>query len=164
MKTRDIIIGVVVILILGIGIYFLLQNGNEEEVVIEPTPTPVSVEDVEDKFNVDIPDDAETAEMRGEGTSALATRRIVGGLITLSILADLPDLNAGERYQAWLTKGEEGSDDFSRISLGNLRIAKGGYMIDFNSSDDLDGYDHIQVSRETNSDSTPDNVVLEGNF
>jgi len=164
MKTRDIVIGVAVILILGIGIYFLLQNNQEEEIVIEPTPTPVAVEDIEDQFNVDIPDNAERAELRGEGALALATREVVGGLVRLSILADLPELNLDQRYQAWVVKDDPESEEDTTVPLGTLTVAKGGFTIEFSSSDDLTGYDKIIVTKELNLDSTPEEIVLEGSF
>lgn len=163
MKRRDIVIGLLLLLLAAAGIYFILKDRDNPEIVIEPTPTPISVEDMESKFNIDIPDNAETAELTGDGVSALASRETSENGSTISILADLPDPETGV-YQAWVEKGEEGQDDFDRVSLGNLRMAKGGYLLEYSGTKDLTDYKKVTVSRETLQDSTIEDIVLQGNF
>src|SRR3989344_6349062 len=130
MTRRDIVIGLIILVLLG-GVIFYRQKqrSSEEEMRVPETLSSVQ-ENIEKKFNLRIPEDMDKAELKdvsGAGSSAIATRKFDNGKFNASILADLPDPAAGSFYQAWLVKSEEGKDD-SFISLGKLELAKGGWM------------------------------------
>ena len=165
MKTRDIVIGLG-ILVLLVGVIYLRQRSKSEEQMV--VPETLSSEQVfEEKFNIQIPDDVDKADLKevgGSGGSGIATRKFDGGKFTHSILVDLSDPEEGYFYEGWLVKGEEGSDGYSIISTGKLRLAKGGWMLDFTSSTDLSDYSKVIVSLEKTFDKTIEKRVLEGNF
>ena len=54
--------------------------------------------------------------------------------------------------------------DDSLISTGRLRIAKGGYLLEFQSSTDYSSYDNAVVTLERVADSVPEEHILEGSF
>lgn len=165
MKRKDIVIGFG-ILILLVGVIYLRQRSmSKEEVVV---PETLSSEQIfEEKFKIDIPDDVDKAELGGvndSGGSGIATKNYEDGKFTHSQLVDLPDPEVGYFYQGWLVKGEEGNDDYSIVSAGKLRLAKGGWMLDYTSSTDLSDYTKVIVSLEKVFDKTLEKKVLEGSF
>jgi hypothetical protein len=165
MKTRDIVIGIVVLLILGGVIYFRQKNKTSSETTVPPTST--VEQKMEDKFHVQIPDDVSKAELKdstGGNSTGIATKNFNNGKFQASVLADLPEAKSGTFYQGWMTKGDEGSKDYSTVSLGKLKSAKGGWMVDFESSTDYSDYTRFMVTEEKKFDNTPETKVLEGSF
>lgn len=165
MKRRDIVIGVLVLaVILGV-VYWRRNSASENDLVV---PDTMSVEDsIENKFNVQLPDDVDKAELSdtsGGTASGIATRKYENGTFSHSVLVDLPDPESGTFYQGWLVRGQEGSADYARISTGKLRIAKGGWMLDFTSGVDYSEYSTVMVSEETVNDLVPESIVLTGSF
>src|SRR3989344_6527669 len=165
MKRRDIVIAVVVLVVLGALIYWRQKNPRQEELKV---PETLSVEEsLEEKLNIQIPDDSDKADLKdatGGSSSGIFSRKSENGKFVSSFVADLPVPAAGKYYEAWLVKGEKGSEDYSIVSAGRLRSAKGGYLLDFNSNTDYSGYNKILVTLESKSDSSPEETVLEGNF
>ena len=165
MKTRDIVIGVVILLVLAGVIYYRQKQKNLPETTV---PEAVSVEkQMEDKFHVQIPDDVSKPELKdqtGGNSTGIATENVVNGKYQASILADLPEPTAGKFYQGWVEKGTKGNSDYSLVSLGKLKSAKGGWMIDFESSKDYSDHKTFIVTMESKFDSTPETTVLQGNF
>lgn len=164
MKSRDLVIGAVVLLILAGLIYYRQSN----QTPIETVPLAQSTEQaLEDKLKIQIPEDVDKAELKaaeGATGTAIATRNFEDNKFTSSVIADLPAPAAGQFYQAWLLKGETGAADHSHISLGTLRTAKGGYLLDYSGARDYSDHGKVQVTLETKADNTPEKVVLEGNF
>jgi hypothetical protein len=165
MKRRDIVIGLIILVLLAGVIYIRQRTRLQEEMVV---PETLSTEQVfEEKFNIQIPDDVDKAELKEVGDlggSGIAIRKFEEGQFTHSILVDLPDPETGYFYEGWLAKGEEGEDDYSIISTGRLRLAKGGWMLDFSSRTDLSDYEKVIVSLERVFDNTIEEKVLEGSF
>jgi len=166
MKRRDIVIGIVILALLGGIIYYRQKNKASDETVV---PQTLSVEEqIEDKFKVEIPDDVSKAELNDVGggdSSGIATKNFTGGRFEASVLADLPQVaSVQEFYQAWAVKGVEGEAGYSVVSLGKLKSAKGGWMIDFQSSKDYSEYERFMVTLEKKFDATPETKVLEGIF
>ena len=166
MNKRDIVVGGVILVLLA-GVVFWRQRiasrGEETKV-----PETLSVEDaIEDKFNLQIPEDVDKAELKdtsGGTASAIATRKFENNKFELSILADMPDPSTGKFYQAWLTKGERDSEEFSQVSLGRLILAKGGWMLNYSGDKDYSDHAKVIVSSEGVSDATPEQIILEGSF
>ena len=165
MKRRDIVIGLIILLLLAGFIYLRQRIKSEEEMIV---PETLSSEQIfEDRFNIQIPEDVDKAELKeadGSGGSGLAIRKFEDGRFTHSVLVDLPDPEAGYFYEGWLAKGEDGEDDYSLISTGKLRLAKGGWMLDFTSSTDLSDHSKVIVSLEKTFDKNLEKKVLEGGF
>ena len=85
-------------------------------------------------------------------------------MFSQSVLADLPDPEEGKFYQGWLVRGEEGSDEYSIVSVGKLKLAKGGWSLDFSERNDYSDYAKVLVSLEEKDDDVPEKVILEGGF
>lgn len=135
---------VLVVIIAGV-IYFSQKNKNKSSLTL-PSPTPSITQQVTNKFNgFTIPSDAEKIELKnvsgGEGMG-IATRN--------EVLADLPGIPAGKNYQVFLGNGVK------TILLGSMRQAKGGYLLEYDSSK-YPGYNQIIVVVGTKH-------ILEGSF
>lgn len=149
-NRRDVLVGILALVILAIIIYiFVKPNSPTTSITL---PTPKAEEKVEDRFGRNIPDNIEKAELKdimGSTGSGIATRG--------EILVDLADPENGRFYQAWLEK------DGKLVSLGKLRMAKGGWLIEYNSAL-YPGYNKVIVSSETAFDNNIEVKVLEGSF
>lgn len=113
MKTRDIVIGFMVLVILVAGVLWV-KKVKTNKILTVPTSTPGIQKIIEEKFGrVNIPDTekAELKDVSGLGGMGIATRT--------EVLADLPDPETGP-YQVWV----DGK------LLGKMRIAKGGWIFD----------------------------------
>ena len=146
MKSKNILIAFFVLVIIISGI-LLIRSRNKKTSVVGPVATPSIQEQMNNKFkNLIIPLDTEKAELRdvsGGVGMGIATRT--------EIVADLPELQNGKFYQGWLenTSGK-------RVLLGILSMAKGGWILTYNSSS-YPGYDKVTVTQgETH--------ILEGSF
>jgi hypothetical protein len=163
MNRRDIVVGAVILAVLA-GVVFWNRDDSEEINV----PQTLSVEDkIEESFNLQIPDDVGRSELKdvsGKDASGIATRKYENGVFEHSVLTDLPDPEQGKFYQGWLTKGSKGEDDYSLVSVGKLRLAKGGYMLDYKSKTDYSSHNQVVVTLEEKFDDTPEEHVLEGSF
>lgn len=163
MKRKDIVIGLIVLAALA-GIIFWLRKPDEELKV----PQTSSVEEkMEGFFNVEIPEDIEKAQLKdvvGGDASGIATRNYENGIFVHVVLADLPHPEEGFFYEGWLVRGVAGDDDFDFISTGKMRLAKGGYLLEFESSTDYSNYQGVVVTLEETEDENPENHVLEGAF
>lgn len=146
MNRRDIVIGAIALLVLVGGYFYVSRNRTPDENLQVTNDDLQTVEkNIEDSFKIDIPDDANKAVL---GSSTEAGTGIVtwdvddNGQFTATILADLPDLETGT-YTAYAIKGQPTDESYDEISLGGLRVAKGGYLLEVNESKDLTGYDIV---------------------
>lgn len=164
MKRRDIVIGLIVVAILA-GVVWLIRRNTTPDLSIDNTP---SVEQqLSDKFKMEIPADLERVELTdvsGGTGSGLATRDFANGTFTHMVLADLPDLEAGMFYEGWIVRGKPGDADFNVVSTGKMRVAKGGYILQYESKTDLTDHSGVVITLETVADKTPEEHVLEGAF
>ena len=162
---KNVVIGLIVLAGLGALIYWAVRSGREEQLPALPTP---SVEDrLEDSFKYQIPEGFEKTELKdvsGGTGSAIASRKYESGRFSHAVLADLPDSESGSFYEGWLIRGKEGDEDFAYISTGRLSIAKGGYMLEFNSSVNYSDYPGVVVTLEKVNDLKPEKHILEGSF
>ncbi len=157
MQKKDIVIGLIVLTVLA-GIVYLVRRPKDK---LRVTSTPSVEERMEDVFNLEIPEDAEKApleDVTGGNASGIATRSYEDGRFVHVVLADLPDPEVGSFYEGWLARG----DNF--VSTGKLRIAKGGYLLEFESGVDYSDFDEVVVTLEAIEDRNPEQHVLEGSF
>jgi len=166
MKKKDLVIGVIILAILALAIYFWQAKKPKLSVPEETTPT--STEEMyETKFNVTIPDDVEKAQLDdvvGGTSSALAIRKYDKGIFMHSVLADLPEPEGKDFYEGWLVRGKSGDEDFDFISTGKMKVAKGGWVLNFDSSSDYSDYEGVVITLEKVFDKTPEKHILEGSF
>lgn len=165
MNRRDIVIGFVILAALAGFIYFRAKRTTPEELTV---PQTLSTEDqIEQKFGVQLPENVERAELKdvsGGNASGIATRKFENGTFTLSVLADVPDPASGSFYEGWLVRGKEGDENFAYISTGRMSVAKGGYILEFNSQTDYSDYPNVVITLEKQADTTPETHILEGSF
>ena len=163
MRGRDIVTGALILAVIA-GTIFWLRGRSV-------TPQPQVSQEIEEKmeasFNIDIPEDVEKTELKDvtEGTSTgIATRSYDGSIFTLTVLADLPDPEPGIVYEGWLVRGKAGHDNFKVVSTGVMQIAKGGYLLEFESDGDYTDFTGVVITLETVVDATPEKHILEGSF
>lgn len=161
MKTRDVITGFIILVIVITGV-LVLRNAKNKKASKVPSPTPSIGEQITNKFGgIALPSNADKVDLTnvsgGLGIGE-AARVYENGRFDLTVLADLPEPKAGYFYQAWIVK------DNVYLSLGRLRIAKGGYLTDFVSGRDYSDYKKVVVTEERVFDSTPETYILEGSF
>ena len=157
-KTRDVVVGIIIIAVV-VTAGLLYKNLKSPKAL--PTPSSSGTkEELQEMFNYQVPDDVDSVELSdvtGGSAKAIATRKYENGLYTHAVLADLPDLDSGF-YEGWLVM----EDKF--ISTGKLRIAKGGYLLEFSSSTDYSFYNKVVITKELINDQTPETHILEGSF
>jgi len=164
MKARDIVVGLIILAVLAAGIVAIRRARAPKTV---PTPTPSIEQKLENSFNLEIPDDVERADLRdvsGGTGSGIATRKYAAGRFDHMVLADLPDPAAGTFYEGWLVRGKQGDANFAFISTGRMRVAKGGYLLEFESGKDYSEYKGVVITLEKVNDTKPETHILEGSF
>lgn len=146
MKTRDIITGFIVLVIL-IGVVLFIRNRSVKSPAVVPTATPSITQKVSQTFNgLTIPQGVEQTELKdvtGGASFGIATRT--------EILANLPALPSGQFYQGRLANSAG-----KIVILGNLRLAKGGYILEY-SSTKYPGYNTVIVAQAGKT-------ILQGSF
>lgn len=153
-RRRDILIGVVILIVIAAVFYLVKSNQNTmkvPEASTEPTITQIE-QNFKDKYNITIPDDVEKTslvDVSGGNGSGIATRN--------EVLVDLPDPELSTFYQAWLEK------DGKLISIGKMAMEKGGWLVRYNGAAYPD-YNKVIVSLEKVFDSKIEQKVLEGSF
>jgi hypothetical protein len=161
---KYIALGLVIFVALA-GVVILLKRPQTPKPV--PTPTPNITEKIESGFNYQIPEDVERIELKdvsGGTGSGLATRKFENGKFSHVILADLEDPAAGSFYEGWLVRGKQGDSNYSIVLTGKLRVAKGGYLLEFESDKDYSDYKQVIVTLEKVDDKNPETHILEGSF
>lgn len=146
MKLRDIVIAVLVFSFIGLTLYGIYKVRTEEDTpLIEDTPKVLPSEDeFEENFNFQLPDETDRFELESandEDASGIVAMGLIDGVFNLTMLADLPQLDTGS-YDAYLSDGE------SEILLGEVELKKGGYILEFNSSEDLLGSKQLVIKKD----------------
>ncbi|PIV00408.1 hypothetical protein COS54_03140 [Candidatus Shapirobacteria bacterium CG03_land_8_20_14_0_80_39_12] len=153
MGRKEMFVGLFVILVV-LGIVFGVKKAKEAKIKPLSIPTPVETQPLESKFSFIIPDDVEKINLQvafGFEGQGVATRKFAGGVFSHIIMADLPEPALGN-YQTWLIK-----DDANKVSTGALRMAKGGYLLEFTSNTDYFDYKKVEVK-------LGEKIVLTGSF
>jgi hypothetical protein len=145
MRLKNIVITFLILIIFVVGVLVIFKKSKNKGLVV-PTATPSIQQKIESKFKgLTIPADAEKVELKdvsGGNGMGLAMRG--------EILADLPILTEGQFYQAWLEK------DGKEVLIGKLEIAKGGWILNYDSSK-YPGYNKVIITLGTIH-------ILEGSF
>ena len=148
MKSRDIALGLIVVVFLIAGVLWIRKVRMDKALRLQATPTPTTEEKISKSFNnLQVPDNirkVELTDVAGGDGFGIATSDMV--------LADLPDLQPGYFYQVWLEK------DGRLLSLGKMRVAKGGWLLEGQISG------KVVVSQEKVFDNNLETGVLEGSL
>ena len=153
MGRKEIFVGLFVILVI-FGVIFGVKKAKEAKVKPLNIPTPIETQELESRFNLIVPSDVEKINLQaafGFEGMGVATRKFANGVFSHIIIADLPEPASGN-YQSWLIK-----DDNTKISTGTLKLAKGGYLLEFNSNINYSDYKKVEVR-------LGEKVVLTGSF
>ena len=147
MKTRDIVIGLIVLVVLVTAVFVIKRSLSKKAVVNLPSQQVSVQQKIQNTFHgLTIPEDSiksNLVDVSGGQGFGVATNN--------EILANLPDLSAGKVYKAWLANPQG-----KTILLGNLRSAKGGYLIEYNSAS-YPNYNKVIVTLDNKH-------ILEGSF
>jgi hypothetical protein len=146
MKTRDVVIGFIFLVVLIAGILWIFRTRGSKTSNL-PLPTPNISERIKNAFpNLNIPDGVERAnlsDVTGGDSIGVATRT--------EVVANLPELTSGKFYQVMLEDSSGKS-----VKLGNMRIAKSGYILEYNSAN-FPGFNKVIVVQGSTR-------ILEGSF
>lgn len=146
MKGRDVVIGFIFLVLLVAGVLWILRARNIRTSSL-PLPTPNIAQRVKNAFpNLNIPEGVERAnlsDVTGGNSLGVATRT--------EVVANLPELSAGKFYQVLLENSSGKS-----VLLGNMRISKSGYILEYNSTN-FPGYNKVIVTQGATH-------ILEGSF
>lgn len=161
-------IAAVVLVIAGLGFFLYRQSrNNQPEEPVDVTEQQQQEaeqrgEEVAERLNIEVPEGAEREAFRATGETqgaGLVSRIERDGQLAYSFAVDLPDPQTGEFYEAYAVgEGEE------REFLGRLRQAKGGWLLETSISAEISGLNRVIITRETQDDQTPEEVVLETQF
>ncbi len=166
-NIRDILIGVLILLVVLGGIYLIRRQKATPAPL--PTPTPISnfEQNLKDQFNITVPDNVQKATLKdvtgGQG-EGLATRNFENSKFTFTVLANLEDPAPGTSYEVWLERGNPSDANYDIALAGIARIAKGGYLLDYESTKDLSDHNKVIVTLEKVLDIKPEQHILEGSF
>ncbi len=165
-NVRDIVIGIVILVIVLGGIYLVRRQKTPAPL---PTPTPVSEfeQNLKDRFNITVPENVEKATLKdvnGQAGEGLATRNFENQKFTFTALANLEDPKPGYFYQVWLVRGTPQDANYNILSLGTMRLAKGGYLLEYESFKDYSDYQNVIVTLERALGAKPQERILEGSF
>jgi hypothetical protein len=164
MDKKSIVLGLVILVAIAGGAILYRHSQTPKPL---PTPTPAITEKIENNFKYEIPQDVEKVELKdvsGGNGSGLATRNFEAGKFTHVVLADLPEPPASSFYEGWLVRGKAGDSNFALISTGKMKVAKGGYLLEFESNKDYSDYKQVVVTLEKVDDRNPEVHILEGSF
>ena len=160
-NRQFLVIGAIILVIVGL-IWLRGRNaGLQIEVPDEDTQLEEQVNRFLEDRGITLPEGADRANLRDRtdsGYTGISTRQIQDNSTTYTIIASLDDLDMGW-YEAWIVNND---DDF--ISLGRLRTSKGGFLLDYSTSIDTEGYNKVQISQESSVASRPSDIILEGEF
>ena len=153
MKSRDVVIGFIFLVVLIAGTFWLIKNRNLKKLTT-PLPTPNITSEVNKAFpNLTVPKGGERADLNrvsGSEGVGVATRQKTNSQTTITVMANLPTPQAGN-YQAAVTNGTQ------TITLGKMEVTKSGYLVNFVTVQDLNGYNKVIVSNGNSN-------ILEGSF
>lgn len=163
-RTRNILIGIVLVIIIILLAIFLLRRRNENIIKVNsPLPTPVSQfqEDLQNNFGITVPTSAVKGDLKdvsGGNQMGLVTLDKVGNQNQYTVIANLADPLPGYFYEAWLVNGND------YVGLGKLVTAKGGWIVNYSTGRDLSDHKTVWVTLEKVNDNTPEKHILEGSF
>jgi len=145
-KLRNILIGFIILVLIIVGVLFVSKKVKTVKTPVSPVPPSIE-QQVESKFNgLTIPMDSARIELKdvsGGRGMGIATRS--------EILADLPGLNVGQKYQGYLENSSG-----KTVLLGTLKAEKGGWILNFDSTK-YPEYNKVIVTQGTKH-------ILEGSF
>jgi hypothetical protein len=155
-----------VLLVIG-GFFYLRARARRETLEVPAGGEGVEIEEkaseLAEQLGVQLPDDVEKVELvdvSGGAASGIATRKFIEGEFSHSVLAALPDPEPGSWYEGWLVRQEP----FEVLFTGILRMAKGGYVLDYSLEEDLTDHGEVIVTLEGVDDQKPEQHILEGSF
>ena len=157
---------VVVVLVIG-GLWWWRGKRIEQSQVLPAEGEGVEIEDraseLARRFGVVLPDNLDRVGLKdvtGGVGGGIATRSYTDSKFELTVLAELAEPGKGEWYEGWLVRDEP----FSSIYAGKLRVAKGGFLLEFTEAMDLRDHVRVVVTVEKQDDRKPETHVLEGSF
>lgn len=162
-RSRNIIIGIVFVIIILLLVVYLARKRQADSTLptFSPIPTPVTSfeSQIKNNFGLTLPVNAVKADLKDvTGGNQVGLATFDSSNNTYTILANLETPVIGYFYQAWLTNNSDA------ISLGQLSLAKGGWLTNFKSNKNITDHKQVLITLEKISDTTPEKHILEGSF
>lgn len=124
MNIKRVIIAFLILVLLVAGLLYFFKKNNKTSISYIPEETSTVETQIKEKIKgVTIPDDENTIELVN-----VSGREGMGILTKTGVYADLPELEIGESYKVFVANGS------SKIMIGYLTSAKGGYILEFDLS------------------------------
>lgn len=146
MKAKNFFTGFILLVVI-VAAVLLIDRKMKVSKPATPTATPSVQQKIESKFKgLTVPANVEQIELKdvtGGESMGIATRN--------EILADLPEPAKGQIYQAYLVNSSG-----KLVLLGNLRAAKGAWILEYDSSK-YPGFNKVVVTKGMT-------YILEGSF
>lgn len=152
MNKRDIVVGLIILVLAFVLFNRINEIQNSPEPIAEDTSQPSFKEDIEKVLGIEIDETQEKLEISTGANRAIITR---DDDFEINILADLETLEEGQIYQAWSIE-----EDNHKL-LGDLQNQKGGFILQVPQGENIK---KILISRESIQDDNIENRVLEGSF
>jgi len=133
-----------------------------------PRPTPTTLEEginIEEEGkslieNFGLSEENSVQLKASEGVSGVGVANLSDDRKELTIIASLPELtgeNAGSKYQVWM---QTESNQLEKI--GEMRLEKGGYVLDVSNSQALPEFFSLVISLEKIDDETIEKEMMRG--
>jgi hypothetical protein len=167
MKSKGLWVVIIVGLIAVAAYYYMRTPGAPDIVVTEDGQGVEVTPEMQATFGVTIAENAQTSQLVdvvGGNSTGVATRVFENGVFAHAVLADLPEPTGNTFYEGWLVRGDKGDDNFAFVSTGQMRQAKGGYVLEFEATTNYSDYNGVVITQETTLDEVPEEHVLEGSF
>ncbi|MBN1263680.1 MAG: anti-sigma factor [Candidatus Pacebacteria bacterium] len=163
MRSRGLLVifGLVALTVAG---FFFLRRYQTEAPAAPDGSLPLLPEEerqLESQLGIEIPEEGNNFglfEPESGKVKGLVTWQSRESGTEYSILADLPDLEPGHFYQAWLNREGE------MVLLGQLAQKKGGWLLDFSGKTVEAASLKVLITLEAEDDDRPEKKVLEGTF
>ncbi len=106
---------------------------------------------------IQLPEGSERADLSGDEGTGVAVKEKTEGGWRYTIIADLAETK--DKYQAWLQ-----NDKGERKMLGELKLNKGGYIIEATNNEDDQVYKEVMVGKITGQGNESTVILLKGSF
>jgi hypothetical protein len=171
--NRNVVIGIVLLLVIGIGVVFLLNsdilNGNQKvEESNEMSGAPKkdeSLKAVDEETAMEMKEllytySGDLVDVSGSNATGVAKSNWDGSqYLLIATFENLPEPVNDDFYEGWIVRKEP----FEFISTGKAEMIDGVYTNVYRSDQDLTSYDFYVLTIEPNDgDPAPANHVLEG--
>jgi hypothetical protein len=153
-----------ILILVVVGLIWWRQRdtgpSEEEQQLQEQMELEQQVDEFLQERGIELPEGSDRANLRdvtGGAAAGVVIRQVGDMEAEYTVIGALPAPESGW-YEAWLVS------DNRILDMGRMREGKGGYVVDFSTTEDVSGLDQVQVSQEIRVTEQPTEILLEGSF